>query len=166
MDANLISYESMLAAKESAYSAYWSMIFTAAVALSSLITVIVAIYAALIARKEVNSWKEQQKLTQLVRLKRAVFSYRQYLEANISRSLDQKVFNEILRDEMQTYLADIFHEIVLAGLDVKDCEHVELFRTLMQSHNLHMNNQANWQDVYQKAGDLQQSIKVNFSFKE
>ncbi len=160
MDDNLISYESMLAAREAAEAAYWTMILTAAGVVASLFTLAFAIYAAKTARHEISSWREQQKLLQLVRLKRAVFCYRQKLEENIFRAVDVDKFNEILREELQPLLAGIYHEFVLSGLDGKEGEQAQLFRQLMDSHNLQMKGTANWPDVYDKAAKLQQSIKV------
>lgn len=161
MDADLISYEAMLAAQEAAKSAYWTMIFTGAGVAFSIVTVLVAIYGASVARQELSSWKEQQKLLQLVRLKRSVFTYRQKLEANISRSVNDEKFNEILRDELQPFLADIYHELVVAGLDSEEYEEAIIFRQLMDSHNLHMDGKAKWSDVYDKVAKLQLSIKVS-----
>ncbi|EQC4552476.1 hypothetical protein ACY5GL_002857 [Cronobacter malonaticus] len=160
MDTDVISYEAMLAAQEAAKAAYWSMVFTAIGAASSIITVLLAVYAAHVARREISGWKQQQKLLQLVRLKRAVFAYRQKLEANIYRAADNKKINEILRDELQPLLAEIFQELVIAGLDSEECEQTKIFRQLMHAHNLHRDEKADWNEVYECAGKLQQSIKV------
>ncbi|MGP2608391.1 hypothetical protein ACTVMZ_23485, partial [Serratia ureilytica] len=69
MDADLISYESMLIARDSANWAYWSMIAAYGSAIVSLLTFVLAFFA-------LNAWKQQEKLkvkkefkTSLIRLK-------------------------------------------------------------------------------------------------
>ncbi|WP_312463383.1 hypothetical protein [Pantoea endophytica] len=160
MDTELISFESLLTAKEAANAAWWTMIFAAVAAISSLITGIVAFYAARLAKKELFSWKEQEKQLQLVRLKRAVFAYRQGLESRIKIHSDKELINAEFSNQMQTLLSDIFHELVLAGMDYEDCLQTKLFEELALAHNLHREGEVNWGDVFKKTIDLQQSIKV------
>jgi hypothetical protein len=161
MDADLISFESLLTSKEAVSAAWWTMIFTAIAAFCSLITGLVAIYAAYLARRELSSWREHEKQLQLVRLKRAVFAYRQALESSINLHSDKQKLNEEFRNKMQPLLSDIYHELVLSGLDNEGCVQTKLFNDLAQSHNLHRDGDVNWGLVFRNAVDLQMSIKVD-----
>lgn len=161
MDADLISFESLLTSKEAASATWWAMVFTAVAAISSLVTVLVAIYAAHLAKKELVSWKEQEKQLQLVRLKRAVFAYRQGIEGAIYLLPDRKKLNEEFRSKIQPLLSDIFQELVLAGLDYEDCVQTKLFEELVQSHNRHRTEEVELQVVFSKVMELQKSIKFH-----
>lgn len=55
MDADLISYESMLAARDSADWAFWGMIAAYGSAIMSFLTFVLACFA-------LNAWKQQEKL--------------------------------------------------------------------------------------------------------
>ncbi|ELY2798350.1 hypothetical protein SNN58_004442 [Cronobacter dublinensis] len=160
MDQDLISYENLQVALESLKIAKWAMFFTALGALATLAAAGVALYAAKIARKEISNWKEQEKQLQLVRLKRAVFAYRQKLESLIYDVVDSAKINERFKNEMHSYLADIFNELVIAGLSNKDDVQAQLFKELVESHNKHRESAVSWGDVYEKATKLQQSINV------
>ncbi|EAM2672891.1 hypothetical protein EWO26_23535, partial [Salmonella enterica] len=56
--------------------ALWSMIGAWVSALASVVTVIITGFAAIIAFRTLNSWKDKERLMQLVRVKRAIFAYR------------------------------------------------------------------------------------------
>ncbi|HEJ7150540.1 TPA: hypothetical protein SMI21_001874 [Serratia marcescens] len=58
MDADLISYESMLAARDSASWAFWGMI-------ASFCSVIATLFTAYVALKTINSWKIQLRAQEL-----------------------------------------------------------------------------------------------------
>ncbi|WEP51451.1 hypothetical protein NMY27_09800 [Cronobacter dublinensis subsp. beijingensis] len=161
MDSDLISFQSLLTSKEAVSAAWWTMIFTAVASLCSLITGAVAIYAAILAKIELSSWKEHEKQLQLVRLKRSVFAYRQALESKIHLHADKEKINEEFSSKMQPLLSDIYHELVLAGLDYDGCLQTKLFDDLAQAHNLHRYGDVQWGVVFKKAVDLQKSINVN-----
>lgn len=160
MDQDLISYESLQVSVEALKVAKWAMYFTALGAIATLIAAIVAVFAAVVAKSEISSWKDQEKQLQLVRLKRAIFAYRQKLESFIYDAVDKNNMNERFRDEMQSYLSDIFHELVIAGLDDKDCKQAQLFGELFKAHNQHREGEVNWGDVFKKVTELQVSIRV------
>lgn len=73
MDTDLIAYEAMLAAKDSAEWAWWTMAAALATVFISLATLGLA-YAAL------DSWREQEKLKLKMEFKRAVLELRYSLE--------------------------------------------------------------------------------------
>ncbi len=160
MDQDLISYESLQIAVEALKVAKWTMYFTALGAIATFAAAIVAVYAAFVAKREISSWKDQEKQLQLVRLKRAIFAYRQKLESFIYDSQDKTKLNERFKDEMQPYLSDIFHELVIAGLDGKGCKQAELFGELFKAHNHHREGEVSWGEVFKKVTELQMSIKV------
>ncbi|EMF02951.1 hypothetical protein [Serratia marcescens] len=68
MDADLISYESMLTARDSANWAYWSMIAAFCSAGATLL-------AAIIALLTVNVWRRQSRAQELKNFSLAVYNY-------------------------------------------------------------------------------------------
>lgn len=68
MDADLISYESMLTARDSANWAFWSMIAAFCSAGSTLV-------AAIIALLTINSWKRQARAQEIKNFIMAVYNY-------------------------------------------------------------------------------------------
>ncbi|MGM0512976.1 MAG: hypothetical protein ACQER3_09860 [Pseudomonadota bacterium] len=69
MDADTISYEAMLAAKESAHWAYVAMWATWFSGLTTLI-------AAIVALRAMNVWKKQERRSEKKALKTALINYR------------------------------------------------------------------------------------------
>ncbi|MFS7191025.1 hypothetical protein AB6864_00805 [Serratia proteamaculans] len=67
MDADLIAYESMLAARDSADWAFWSMI-------ASFCSVFTTLFAAWVALKTINSWKTQSRSQELKNFSLAVYN--------------------------------------------------------------------------------------------
>lgn len=74
MDSDIISYESMLAAKESANWAWWTMAASIATVLISLATLGIA-YSAL------NSWKDQERLKIKLDFKKKLIEFEDSLTA-------------------------------------------------------------------------------------
>lgn len=161
MDYDLTSLGTFLADKDAANTAWWTMFYTAVAASGSVITAFAAIYAACIAKKELSSWRDHEKQLQLVRLKRAVFSYRQAVESIIHPGTEKGKLNEELSSKMQPLLSEIFHELVLAGLDYKGCQQIQLFDALFKEHNLYKGGETSRGMVLKKAVDLQKSIETN-----
>jgi len=161
MDYDLTSLGTFLADKDAASTAWWAMFYTAVAATGSVITALAAIYAACVAKKELSSWKDHEKQLQLVRLKRAVFSYRQAVESIIHLRTNKEKLNEELSIKMQSLLSEIFHELVLAGLDYKGCQQIQFFDALFEEHNLYKEGKASWGMVLKKTVDLQKSIETN-----
>lgn len=159
MDSDLISFETLLTNKDAASATWWTMIYTAIAAIGSVATTVVAIYAAYVAKKELSSWKSHEEMLQMVRLKRAVFAYRQALESKIDPHADKKKHSEEFINKMQPLLSDIFHELALAGLDNEGCLQAKLFNDLAQAHNLHIDGEEKWAVVFKKAIELQKSLK-------
>jgi hypothetical protein len=72
MDADIISFESMLAAQQGADWAFWAM-------LGTWFSGIVTLVAALVAFKALQTWKQQEKHNEKKSLKVALISYRNLL---------------------------------------------------------------------------------------
>ncbi|HHK8149047.1 TPA: hypothetical protein ACQVIB_000275 [Serratia marcescens] len=159
MDADLISYESMLAAQDSAKWAFWGMLAAVASALATIITTLVAGIAAWIAYRTMNSWKAQARQLQLVAVKRAIFKYRTEVEYFLqSKDANNR---EKFEREMRGPLTDIFHEMILAGYDSNDSPQGDLFDKLFEEHKLYVSNEAKLRDVFDSVIDLQGSIEVS-----
>ncbi len=69
MDADLISYETMLATRDSANWAFWTMLMAATSALLSFATILTAIYA-------LKTWKQQEILKTKMEFKKALMELR------------------------------------------------------------------------------------------
>lgn len=162
MDADLISFESMLATKNAAEWAYWTMIGGFATAAFTLITTCVATYAAIIAFKTLHSWKEQEKQKQLVRLKRAVFSYREKIES-IYKSSAEDNHKAFFNNDVSQALTEIFHELLLAGFEGTDRVEEALFNELFRVHSLYSQGEVRLQEVFFAVIELQKSVKVELA---
>ncbi|MEX3171643.1 hypothetical protein AB4M04_06065 [Serratia quinivorans] len=159
MDADLISYESMLVARDSANWAFWGMVAAVASAIATITTTIIAGVAALIAYKTMNSWKAQARQLQLVAAKRAIFRYRTKVEGFLlSKDINNR---ETFTKEMRDLLADIFHEMILAGFGSSGCPQGRLFEKLFEEHELYVSNEAKLKDVFDSVIKLQESIEVS-----
>ncbi|HGE8334825.1 TPA: hypothetical protein ACGD5E_000918 [Serratia marcescens] len=69
MDADLISYETMLATRDSAVWAFWTMLMAATSTLLSLATILIAIYA-------LKTWKQQEILKAKMEFKKVLMQLR------------------------------------------------------------------------------------------
>lgn len=74
MDADFISYETMLATKDASNWAFWAMIASAVSALSAVVTILVADYA-------LNTWQKQEALKVKINFKYAVLELISALDA-------------------------------------------------------------------------------------
>ncbi|MFI3308922.1 hypothetical protein [Ewingella allii] len=159
MDEHYLAYQSLEVARDSANWAFWAMVLTGVGSIFSFIALLITGAAGFIAFKTMNSWKEQAKQQQLIRLKRAVFDYRRKIEELIVLSKDE--FNLAVNNELQPLLSNIFHELVLAGLDEEECPQAILFGELCVEHNLHRDQASEWTKVFRAAINLQESIKIS-----
>jgi hypothetical protein len=78
MDTDLISYESLLAAKDSAEWAFWGMVAT-------FFSAVVTIFAAIIAYRAISVWKMQEKASEIKKLNVSVFRFQ--MKIQFSRSM-------------------------------------------------------------------------------
>jgi hypothetical protein len=68
MDADLISLEAMLAARDAADWAFWTMLATLSSAFATLFAACVALYA-------IGGWKKQEKTREIKQLKLSIFRF-------------------------------------------------------------------------------------------
>ena len=90
MDADFISYETMLATKDASNWAFWAMIASVVSALSAVITIV-------LAAKALNTWHKQEALKVKVNFKYAILELESaldampdnwsYLHVNVARSI-------------------------------------------------------------------------------
>ncbi|TBL40735.1 hypothetical protein EYZ01_05225 [Hafnia alvei] len=121
------------------------------------------VYAACMARKALNTWKENEKFTQLVRLKRAIFSYRQKLEKLKPQKKNNKELEEYIENILEPALADIFHEMKLCGYDEGGSEEFQLFNQLFEAQRECEVPQLNYKLLMSCILKLQKSINVDFN---
>lgn len=129
---------------------------------SSIVTAAITLSAAVIAFKTMNSWKDKEKFMQLVRLKRAIFSYRQKIETITSFNHDSKKINDYILNTLQSALSDVYHEMKLAGFEEGNSMEFKLFSRLWDSQRAYQESQLDYGSLLNSAIELQESIKVNF----
>ncbi|CAI2449111.1 Uncharacterised protein [Serratia liquefaciens] len=78
MDADLISYESMLAARDSANWAFWGMV-------AAFCSTGVTLFAAIVAYRAISVWKLQDKAVEIKKLKLSVFRFQ--MKITFSRNM-------------------------------------------------------------------------------
>lgn len=145
--------ESLKVAEETARWTYWSMIAASVSAVSAFATAVIAFSAS-------RSWRQQERLSQIVRLKRAVFEYRASLERVGSCHNEGMLRDEFIERVLNPARANIFHELALAGLDDKKFEQGQLYNEVFRLHELYKVNEATFMELFKKVIKLQQSIKV------
>ncbi|HIE1449397.1 TPA: hypothetical protein ACXJF2_004379 [Serratia marcescens] len=98
MDANLISYESMLTARDSANWAYWSMIAAFCSAGATLL-------AAIIAFLTINSWKRQARSQEVRNFILAAYNFHVAMIRAPELQAGKKLENQDYQTFMQTHQA-------------------------------------------------------------
>ncbi|EQB8221274.1 hypothetical protein ACYUOO_004432 [Klebsiella aerogenes] len=140
--------------------ALWSMIGAWVSAFASVVTVIITGFAAIIAFRTLNSWKDKERIMQLVRLKRAIFAYRMKVENISIFNMDGNKLSKYMDEVMQPALGDIFHELELAGFNDVKYNEVKLFNELFTAHNMYKKSHLDWHGLLDRTVELQKSIKV------
>lgn len=158
MIEHYISYENLVVAREGITWAKYSGVATVTTSLFSIAAVVIAGVTAFYAKRAVHSWKEQEKQQQKIRLLRAVFSYRATVE-RASRFINEDSKLQI-HEALFVQLADIFHELVLSGIDQPEHEQAKLFEKLFEQHGIFFESGNNWAALLDSATALQQSVRT------
>lgn len=132
---------------------FWSMIFAAISAVAAVATALVAFFAS-------RSWRKQERLGQMVRIKRAAFEYRAQIEKIGTMQQYGLPFREFINNELKTSRGNVFHELALAGLDDDGCEQGRLYNQLFSMQELYKEKEASWKVFFEAAVKFQQSIEV------
>lgn len=141
--------------------AFWVMIGTWVSAISALITVLITGVALYFAYKTLHSWRDKEKLMQMVRVKRAIFSYRQKVESIRFLKFDSQKINENVQNVLQPALSDIFHEMKLAGMEEGNCREFELFDALSAAQSQFEDSHVGWPELLNCTVELQKAIVVS-----
>ncbi|WP_312743933.1 hypothetical protein [Cedecea neteri] len=141
--------------------ALWSMIGTWVAAISALITALITAAALYFAYKTLHSWKDKEKIMQMVRVKRAIFSYRQRVESIRFFNGDDQKIKEHLQNALQPSLSDIFNEMKLAGMEEGKCPEFELLDALVETQGMYERGQVGWSELFDRVVKLQRAIKVS-----
>lgn len=153
MEFDYTSFQSMLAAQASANWGFWTMMAAFLSALASIATAIIAFQAS-------KAWRKQERLAQLVRLKRAAFEYRALLERIGSSSNEVMSRDEYIVKILVPARADIFHELVLAGLDNAELEQSKLFEELFSLQERFKESQVRFGELLNAAVNFQKSVII------
>ena len=129
---------------------------------SSIVTATIAIVAATIAFKTMHSWKEKEKFTQLVRIKRAIFSYRQKIENITLLNHDNEKIKDHILNVLQPALADVYHEMKLAGYNEKNSLEFKAFGKAWDAQQDYLTTQLDYNSLLNGAVELQEAIKVSY----
>ena len=148
--------ESIRIAAETARWTYWSMIAGLFSAASATATAIIAFLAS-------RTWRKQERLNQLVRLKRAAFEYRTMVEKAGRIKQHSLEFIEFLNSDLYDARGRVFHELALAGLEHQGCEQGRLYEQLFTLQELYKEKEASWADLLKASVALQESIKVKIT---
>lgn len=133
---------------------FLSMIGSVISACAAVITAVIAFWAA-------NSWRKQEKHSQMVRLKRASFEYRVAVEKAGKFGDDNLKLQAYIDTTMKPALDVVFHELVLAGLDGEQTEAGRRYKELFKNHGLYEEREISWGQLLRSAAEFQKSIKAN-----
>lgn len=142
--------------------ALWSAVGTWLAAIAAIITAVITGLALYIAFKTLHSWKDKEKFMQLVRLKRAIFAYRQKIESITTLNHDPQKINEHVINVLQPALSNVYHEMKLAGFKETGCTEFELFEAVWGSQKRYESSHANYAELLSSAVELQEAIKISF----
>lgn len=130
---------------------FLTMIGTIISACAAVATVAIAFWAA-------NSWRKQEKHTQMVRLKRASFEYRASVERAGGFGKDYLRLDAYIKETMKPALDVAFHELVLAGLEGEGTDAGKRYEALFQNHELFREREISWGQLLKLAVEFQTSI--------
>lgn len=130
---------------------FLTMIGTIISACAAVATVAIAFWAA-------NSWRKQEKHSQMVRLKRASFEYRASVERAAGFGNDYLRLDAYIKETMKPALDVAFHELVLAGLEGEETDAGKRYEALFQNHELYRAREIGWRKLLNAAVDFQVSI--------
>lgn len=109
MNSDYIAFESMLAARDAANAAHWSMVATWIYGISALIGSIATLGAVFVAYKTMDSWRSQEDLKERKQLKAALVLYRNTL----TKMPEIMMFSNPLRERLSLSLNDAADKIYL-----------------------------------------------------
>ncbi|MDM3270927.1 hypothetical protein [Citrobacter sp. Ce129] len=142
--------------------ALWSAVGTWLAAIATIITAVITGVAVYVAFKTLHSWKDKEKFMQLVRLKRAIFAYRQKIESITTLNHDHQKINEHVINVLQPALSNVYHEMKLAGFKEKECIEFKLFDAVWDSQKKYESSHMNYAELLNSAVELQEIIKIGF----
>ncbi|NUH52738.1 hypothetical protein HUK76_03320 [Citrobacter portucalensis] len=152
-ETGVMDIESIRIAEESARWGFWSMIAAAVSAIATVATALIALLAS-------RAWRKQERLNQLIRLKRAAFEYRALLETISAESIEGILLEDFIQKRLTPARANIFHELALAGLEDENTEQGMLFDKLFRFHDHYKYGEVGWGVLLAVAITFQKSIKV------
>ncbi|MBA5202204.1 hypothetical protein H2Y57_00610 [Pectobacterium aroidearum] len=116
MDVDIISYETLLATRDSANWVMWGAIATGVTAVSSVFTLFYAIAA-------LNTWKKQEKTKIKSEFKRSLLAL-EYAIHMMPNNWDTSMVQEMhIEMAARTHTLQNYEEIVVAQSDLKKCWH-------------------------------------------
>lgn len=145
--------ESIRIAEESARWGFWSMIAATISAIATAATAVIALLAS-------RAWRKQERLNQLIKLKRAVFEYRVLLETIGSAIKSEDSRNDYIKNKLRPAGGRVLHELMLAGLDDKKSTQSILFNEVFSLQNQFGDGDAKWSQVVDAVIELQNSIVI------
>lgn len=127
MDADIISFESLLAAQEAARWSLWTMI-------GGWVSGLATTVACFIALRSTNSWREQEKYKRIISLKESIFSYKSTLYYVPSDLKPSPEFKDIAF-QLQDALDAIHKQCLLLGYD--EMPNNEIWKAFLELFELH-----------------------------
>ncbi|MDQ9128750.1 hypothetical protein RDT67_20230 [Serratia fonticola] len=142
MDADIISYEAMLAAKDSAGWAFWAMCGT-------WFSGVVTLFAACVALKAMGVWKLQERRSEKKALKTALINYRN-LAIVLPPWIDPKN-PEVYREAAlasQNSINQIWSIVTLMEIDLAGTDEIgSKFLELNDAHNKYLSGEVEHNQV-------------------
>ncbi|MEG1464893.1 MAG: hypothetical protein RSA68_03185 [Hafnia sp.] len=127
MDADIISFESLLAAQEAARWSLWTMI-------GGWVSGLATTVACFIALRSTNSWREQEKYKRIILLKESIFSYKSTLYYVPNDFKPSPEFKDIAF-QLQGALDAIHKQCLLLGYD--EMPNNEIWKAFFELFALH-----------------------------
>lgn len=155
MDADLISYESMLIARDSANWAYWSMIAAFCSAGATLV-------ASIIALLTINSWKRQSRAQELKNFSLAVYNYHNSMirapnphPSEHPNELEQQILNHTFNS-----LSSVYETTLMIHIAKTRAEASSLFLQLSEVHTKYLDHKITGREADNKILELRNTNRL------
>lgn len=138
---------------------YWEKVATIVSCVASVVSVAITGGAAYMAWKTLKSWKEHEKYLQLLRLKRAIFSYQQKAQNLPVGSGDNTLINEYLVNVLIPASDDIYYEMMLYGVKDDGGEDITYFDRLFDAQSKYKDSQLNYKELIDSIKELKRYVE-------
>ncbi|EBY6852233.1 hypothetical protein D5952_19330 [Salmonella enterica subsp. enterica] len=138
---------------------HYEKIATIVSACASVLSLFITGAAAFVAYRALKSWKEHEKYLQILRLKRAIFSYQQKVQKLPVDSRDNSLINEYMVNVLIPASDIIYYEMMLCGVKDDGGEDISYFNKLFDAQLKYKDSQLNYKELVDSIKELKKYVE-------